>query len=229
MKMKLKGADLKIMELTVTRDMFGELLILCHEQNIDLKYAITFPILPIPLMLGRIDGAMNTTQKSALVRHLEKFTRELQYEYEPDVVLIDFMFILRCEASILPKVYSEVARHLLKKVCAFKASTIIMVCDTYPEEPTIKDMCHGERGDIDESFGNSIGRGQSRPKNMNIALQSSKYKQMLLSFLIEEWKACGDIIAEKKVSFSHEKCYTYLVQYIQNSKILLHMCQSTSN
>ena len=215
--MKLKGADLKIMELTVTRDMFGELLILCHEQNIDLKYAITFPILPIPLMLGRIDGAMNTTQKSALVHHLEKFTCELQYEYEPDVVLIDFMFILRCEASIL------------KKVCAFKASTIIMVCDTYPEEPTIKDMCHGERGDIDESFGNSIGRGQSRPKNMNIALQSSKYKRMLLSFLIEEWKACGDIIAEKKVSFSHEKCYTYLVQYIQNSKILLHMCQSTSN
>ena len=59
--MKLKGADLKIMELTVTRDMFGELLILCHKQDIDLKYAITFPILPIPLMLGRIDGAMNTT------------------------------------------------------------------------------------------------------------------------------------------------------------------------
>ena len=74
-----------------------------------------------------------------------------------------------------------------------------MVCDTYPEEPTINDMCHGERGDIDESFGNSIGRGQSHPKNMNIALQSSKYEQMLLYFLIEEWKACGDIIAEKKV------------------------------
>ena len=176
MKMKLKGADLKIMELTVTRDMFGELLILCHKQNIDLKYAITFPILPIPLMLGRVDGSMNITEKSTLVHHLEKFTRELQYEYEPDIVLIDFMFLLRCESTILPKVYSEVARHILKKVCAFKANTIIMVCDIYPEEPTIKDMCHGERGDIDDSLVNTIGWGQACPKNMNIVLQSSKYK-----------------------------------------------------
>ena len=218
MKMKLKGADLKIMELTVTRGMFGELLILCHEQNIDLKYAITFPILPIPLMLGRVDGSMNTTEKSTLVHHLEKFTRELQYEYEPDIVLIDFMFLLRCESTILPKVYGEVARHILKKVCAFKANKIIMICDIYPEEPTIKDMCHGERGDIDDSLSNTIGRGQSRPKNMNIALKSSKYKRMFISFLIEEWKAFGDIIAEKEVSFSYEKCYTYLVWYIRNKK-----------
>ena len=108
----------------------------------------------------------------------------------------------------------------MKKVCDFKVDTIIMVCDTYPEEPTIEDMCHTKRGDVDDSFGNTIGIGQSRHKNMIIALQSSKYKRMLISFLIEEWKACADIIGQKKVSFSYEKCYTYLVCCIINRKHL---------
>ena len=65
-----------------------------NEQNIDLKKAISFPIHPIPLMLGSVDGSMNTTAKSALVHHLEKHTQELQYEYKPDIVLIDFMSLL---------------------------------------------------------------------------------------------------------------------------------------
>ena len=215
--MKLKGADMKLIELTVTRDMFGELLVLCHEQNIDLKYAMTFPILSIPLMLGKVGGTMNSTDKAALVHHLEQFTLELQHDYEPDVVLIDFMFLLRCEATFLPTGYHEVARHLMKKVCAFNSDTIIMVCDIHPEEPTIKDMCHGTRGDIDDSLSNIILRGQSPPKNMNTAQQSSKYKRTLLSFLIDEWATCGDIIAGTKVSFSYEKCYTYLV--IENCKL----------
>ena len=44
--MKVKGSDLKIMELTVSCDMLGELLILCIEHGMDLKYALSFPILP---------------------------------------------------------------------------------------------------------------------------------------------------------------------------------------
>ena len=223
--MKLKGADMKIIELTVTREMFGDLLILCYEQNIDLKYAMTFPILPIPLMLGRVDGSMNSTEKATLVHHLEKFIRELQYEYQPDIVLIDFMFLLRCLATFQPKIYREVARYILRAVCAFNADTIIMVCDIYLEEPTIKDMCHGSRGDIDDILGNNpIGSGQSRPKNMNTALLSSKYKRMLLSFLIEEWKTCGDIIGAKKVSFSYDKCYTYLVRYNKLGILIIKVC-----
>lgn len=211
--MKVKGSDLKIMELTVSCDMFGELLILCIEHGMDLKYALSFPILPIPLMLGRINGTMHHTDKAALVHELEKYTRELQYEYDPDLVIIDFMFLLRCEAGNLPKTYSNVARHIMKKVCSFKAKTIIMVCDVYPEQPTIKDMCHEDRGDIGDSLGNSIGRGQTRPKDFNNALSSTKFKRMLIGFLIEEFTSCGDLIVDKEVSFAHAKCYSYLVRY----------------
>ena len=213
LKIKVKGKDLQIMELKFSRDMFGELLVLCLEHQFSLRSAVEYPLLPVPLMLGHMIGTMCTTPKSSFVKVLEPLVEPLE-EFHPDIVLLDFMFLLKSETSNLPKTYGEIARHLLKKTLNLGSNNAIVVCDPYWDGPSIKDMCHDVRGQTEgDRLGNQFGRGQTRPSDMNTALSSKEFKILLINFIIGEWKeSCGDLLVGKNVSFAfRDKCYTYMV------------------
>ena len=49
MKTQVRGKDLKILELTFSRDLFGHILILSHEQGVSLKYVLSYPLTPVSL------------------------------------------------------------------------------------------------------------------------------------------------------------------------------------
>ena len=84
-------------------------------------------------------GTMCTTPKSSFVKVLEPLVEPLE-EFHPDIVLLDFMFLLKSETSNLPKTYGEIARHLLKKTLNLGSNNAIVVCDPYWDGPSIKDM-----------------------------------------------------------------------------------------
>ncbi|KAK7912489.1 hypothetical protein WMY93_012700 [Mugilogobius chulae] len=125
-----------------------------------------------------------------------------------DVVIIDFMFLHRSQASFLPVHYGDVARYLLK---AFGAKMVFLVCDVYGIE-TIKDTCREERGTITGgTYPDKLGPAQSRPRDFANMLKHDSFKNAFFKFLINEWCHCTEELDGYNMSFAQEKCYTYMV------------------
>lgn len=70
-KMKVQLKDLKVKEVRCTRALFGRLLYLAASQDMDLNKVLAYPLTAVPLSLAHIDGSMNQTMKSALMKKLE--------------------------------------------------------------------------------------------------------------------------------------------------------------
>lgn len=54
------------------RDIVGRLLIHAMEKKIDLQEVFKFPLSPVPLVFGQVDGSLNKTQKSSLYKNIER-------------------------------------------------------------------------------------------------------------------------------------------------------------
>ncbi len=107
---------------------------------------------------------------------------------EPDSVdayLIDAVFFIRTLPP-LPSSFSGVARSILQRVCT-NAKTVHLICDTYPDGPSIKDQEHDNRGSSLTHSYKITGPLQKRPADFQNALKSADFKRELLSFLKEEW------------------------------------------
>ena len=75
-KMNIPQKDLKVKEVLCTRDIWGCLVYLAVVQNLELEHVMSYPMTMAPLSLAHIYGAMNRTDKSSLMRKLEKATNQ---------------------------------------------------------------------------------------------------------------------------------------------------------
>jgi hypothetical protein len=87
--------------------------------------------------------------------------------------------------TTLPSSFGGVARLILQHTCT-NAKTVHVICDTYPDGPSIKDQEHDIRGHSMLSY-KITGPLQKRPADFHNALQSAELKRELLSFLKDEW------------------------------------------
>ena len=108
--------DLKVVELQGTRHMFGRLLFLSTVDNIDLEKVFQFPLTPVPLSIGHIDGALNKTDKAKLLHRLAKVV-ESEPPEEIDAAIIDVMFYLHTIVNP-PSSYGKIALDILQKICS---------------------------------------------------------------------------------------------------------------
>ena len=217
LKVKMKNRDLKMITVTFTRDMFGTLLMASRQQNMDLAFVLSHPILPAPLSLAYINGNMNITRnKASLAHRLEELALPIG-DIRIDTVLFDFMFFLRSYLKQLPSRYGDCARKLLQIAKKnFAAALIVFVCDIYAAlGPSVKDVCRTDRGVNDEiCYFPKIGYLQKRPNDMETALKSKKFVVTFLEFLAEEWQSprCTDLLEGITFHFSYGPCYTYQVR-----------------
>ena len=56
----------KTIVLKMERNLFSQMLALSLKHNISIDLILSYPLTPIPLTLGQLDGSMNKTQKSVL-------------------------------------------------------------------------------------------------------------------------------------------------------------------
>lgn len=70
-KKKTKVGD-KVQEMRMQRDLFGRILGISIDYKIDVAKILSYPITPMPLSMCYIDGAICNTQKSTLMKSLEK-------------------------------------------------------------------------------------------------------------------------------------------------------------
>ena len=201
----------KIVELQGTKDLFGRLLYLSSQNNIDLARVFTYPLTPVPLSLAHVDGSINKTDKAKLLHKLENTIRSTGPEDPVDVTLVDGMFLLHTLQN-LPTTYGEVASVILALLCNM-SNRVDMICDTY-REPSIKDLEHSRRS-ADDSMYSITGPSQQRPKNWQKALQSSRFKTALVKFLVQEWSMHADpeVLKGHDVFLAVEDvCHHYMVQ-----------------
>ena len=135
-KMKTRGKNMKLKEIQGICDLLGRLLYLATMSNIDLKLVFIFPLTPVPLSLGHVDGSMNKTEKSKLQDHL-KLKCDVTPPSHIDLCIVDAMFLIHTLME-LPSTYGGLAEMILNMLCKM-AKTVHFVCDSYVY-PSIKDI-----------------------------------------------------------------------------------------
>ena len=93
-KMKVKGKDMKVKEIQASRDLFGRFLFLATENDMDLAKVLTYPLTPIPSCLANLNGMINKTDKSALLRKLESNVSS-RPPAKVDACIIDAMLLYK--------------------------------------------------------------------------------------------------------------------------------------
>ena len=135
-KTKLTVKDKTIKELQGTRDLFGRLLYLSAQKKIDLSIVFKFPLTPVPLSLGHVDGSLNKTNKSTLMHKLEE---KITSGNPPDTkaYIVDAMFLIRTLTNV-PATFKALAKLILQKLVSM-GQRVDFVCDIYVS-PSIKDL-----------------------------------------------------------------------------------------
>ena len=156
---------------------------------------VSYPLTPVPLSLSHVDGSMQNTPKSKLMRYLESLAA-INPPKTVDASIIDVMFFLRLHPNI-PSTFDGVARYLLARVSELEGHILHFVCDKWVH-PAIKDC---ERKDRDKSKLIYCGKdpAQKRPTNWLDALKSNTFKESLIRCLVEAWKdpSFGPILKHK--------------------------------
>lgn len=71
------------------RDLFGLLLAVSLEQQIDIEKVLSYPLTPVPLSLCHLDGTISKTDKSALLKSIEHEEPNSVLPGQQDIVLIN--------------------------------------------------------------------------------------------------------------------------------------------
>ena len=210
-KSKVKSHDkLKIMELTGSRDLLGRLLYLSAMSDLDLQKVVEYPLMPVPLSLANIDGAMHNPSKSKLARKIEDSVHSSTGPEDINVVMVDAIFF-RTQTE-RHSTYGEVARCLLSKLVQM-APLVQLICDTYIH-PSIKDPERMKTGDSSETVYSITGPNQNVPRDWQKALDSSSFKESFLRFLSTEWQRqeYGAILGRQIYLALDHKCFRYTVR-----------------
>lgn len=122
------------------------------------------------------------------------------------------MFFL-CTIVNIPATYGGLAEVILERALQL-APTVHIVCDTYPDGPSIKFQERTARGDMQIRYA-MTGPLQKRPSDFSQALLSSSFKTALCRFLVDEWTSDNYIsVLEHHCLYlaTEEQCYKYTVE-----------------
>ena len=141
---KSLSKDGKVVAAFSVRDLFGSLLYHSLEKKVDISEVLKYPLTPVPLSICHVDGSMQKTPKSALLKYLIETKVTSQPPRSVNVAIIDASFFLHLYSN-LPSSFGGVARYLLGRIVDNEAGTINFVADKWIK-PSIKDCKRQERG-----------------------------------------------------------------------------------
>lgn len=205
-KVKIGG---KIQEIKIQRDLFGRMLGISIDFNIDISKILSYPITPVPMSMCHLDGTICKTEKSALMKHLEK---GIEHQPPPhiDVVIIDGFFLLHTMTEV-PKTFGNISKKMLQKFCNFNASRIDIIFDQY-FTPSIKDYERSLRQEFSKLDFTITGPDQVRPSDFTKELKNSKFKEALIDFFILHWASdeVAPLIGDKVINVNFKQCHSFV-------------------
>lgn len=99
------------------RDIFGRLLAISIEKNINIEHCLMFPLAPVPPALFSCTGDLLKTDKSKLAQVLTSNIKTI----EPtgiDIEIIDGFYYLYIIGSSMPQTFDKIAESILIKFCS---------------------------------------------------------------------------------------------------------------
>lgn len=243
-KQKISIAGKRI-AIQMQRDLFGQLFSLSLEQTLNIDKVLAYPLTPVPLALCHIDGTICKTDKSVLLKVLQK-----EIDSNPpercDVIIYDGFFNIHSIKDV-PSSFGNVSKKLMQVFTNNNADTVIIAFDRYVF-PSIKDNEHSLRSRVQGQRFQINGPDQVRPSNFSDALKNIYFKEALIDFLIEDWANdhMAPYIGNKIIFVNYLECHKYEVHQgkVQrtsepllacpgheeaDTKIIFHVCQLTSD
>ncbi|GFY05337.1 uncharacterized protein TNCV_2207831 [Trichonephila clavipes] len=149
------------------------------DYNVDISKILSYPITSVPLSMCHLDGTICKTNKSALMKCLEK---EVQHEqpHHIDILIIDGFFLLHTMKNV-PKTFGNISKKLLQMDTHLKASRIAVIFDQY-FTPSIKDYEHSQRLEYAQLEYTITGPEQIRSSDFSKELKNFNFKEALVDF-----------------------------------------------
>ena len=109
------------------RDLFGSILFMSLQHQIDVGELFKIPLTPVPLSLCHVDGSMLKTQKSKRMGELEQRNVATDPGHV-DVTIVDGMFFFHLLKDP-PMLLGDISMFILRKVCRIDSDEIHLVFD----------------------------------------------------------------------------------------------------
>ena len=173
------------LKLKAQRNIFGQLLILSEENNLDLQKVMEYPLGPVPWSLATADGMPIKTDKSALMTKLEEEAAYKHPKKESEHVHVIDGNALFHSLTQIPETFGEVAEQLFKSLP--KVKRVHFLTDNY-HDVSIKLTERQRRG---ESHAVSLsGPSMRTPKkdNWKEFLKNPDNKKQFIPFILTEWE-----------------------------------------
>ncbi|XP_011171576.3 uncharacterized protein LOC105204222 [Solenopsis invicta] len=200
----------KVVEVSIHRDLFGQLFRISLQKTLDIAKVLSFPLTPVPFSLCHVDGSICKTDKSALLKILENKI-STDHPQNVDVIIFDGFFLLHLMRDI-PLNLGGVSQKFLKMCVMSNAHTVIINFDQY-FSPSIKDNEHLLRGTTEDYVFLIKGPDQRCPVNFNVELKNINFKKALVNFFITDWENSymALFIGNKTIYLNFDYCYKYEV------------------
>eukprot|EP00794_Sanderia_malayensis_P002369 gene2369-2730_t len=178
-----------------------------YQRPIDFKYALTYPLGPVPLALAHPDGSPRKTVKSQLMEMILSYTDDVllpedftRQRYNTKIYFVDLMALIRTLSGV-GSTYEELAFKIFE-LLPTKYDRIDIVADSYIQN-SIKSVERQRRGNSKEVL---VKQYKSKlPRNFNDFLQNGNNKTRLIEIiktvLIEK---SAEISASHAASPSHD-------------------------
>lgn len=198
------------------RDIFARVVILASSQfpDLDLNHLLSFPITEVPLSLSHTDGTPIKTDKSALMKVLEKRQSNITTtENMPpiDSSIIDGGLLLHSALPFSRGTFGNMAHYIFLKVISLQGQEIHVIFDTY-DTSSLKQCERQARGSNDTTF--IINGPEQTPKQKTTELlKSSQFKDQFADFVMKEWSSenYSALLGDKILIVSHGSvCQKYV-------------------
>ena len=180
---KVKSSQNKMLQIKAERNIFGQLVVLSVEHNIDLQVTLSYPLGPVPYALATADGMPAKTDKSKLLHHLESCIEPVTAPASEAVAqVIDgnaTLYVL----SPVPDNFQGVAETVFDRLP--KSARVDFVTDTY-KDISIKSFERKRRGTSEKLL--ISGPKTKTPKDWKVFMSNAENKAQLIKLLFSEWQ-----------------------------------------
>ena len=204
---KVKSTQNKMMQIKAERNIFGQLVLLSVEHNIDLQVTLSYPLGPVPFSLATADGMPVKTEKAKLLHHLEAGVELMTTPTNEPVAYVNDVNASLYVLSPIPDNFQGVAEMVLDRLP--KSSRVDFVTDTYKQN-SIKSFEPKRRG-TSETFLIS-GPKTKAPKDWKGFMANDENKIQLIKLLFDEWQKASYAkrLHGRSIYFAiSEQCYHY--------------------
>ncbi|GBP07905.1 hypothetical protein EVAR_71541_1 [Eumeta japonica] len=172
-KAEIRKVGGKTQEIKIQRDLFGRMLGISMNHELDVMKILSHPITPVPLALCHSDGTIYKTDKSVLAKALEA-----DIEHDSPVFLMFtllMVFILHSMKEVPKRLV--VSPKILQMVTKYPGQRIDVIFDQY-WSPSIKDNERSLRSESIQMQYIIAGPEQVRPTDFSKELKTSDLKKL---------------------------------------------------